>query len=458
MKHNYPRLMLAAPASGSGKTTLTIGLLQTLLNRGLKPAAFKCGPDYIDPMFHREVLGLAGYNLDLFFTPPHIVRGLLAQGMQKADVALIEGVMGYYDGAAGTTEGSTWHLACETETPCVLALKPGGAALSAVATVKGFCTFRPETRIAGVLLNQCSEQTAGMLAKEIERECGLPVYGYLPKMPELKLHSRHLGLVTPNEIGNLRKMCNELALQIEKTVDVDALLELARSAPGLQDELPLTEKIAPPVCIAVAQDNAFCFYYRENLELLQSMGAALVFFSPLEDAQLPDNIGGLYLGGGYPELYAETLSNNSSMKKNILRAVSAGMPTIAECGGFLYLQKTLEDENGLAHSMVGALPGKASNRKKLDRFGYVCLEAQADTMLCCKGDVLHGHEFHYWDSTQCGDNFFAQKPHTGKGWSCVHANENLYAGFPHLYFWSNPAAAMKFVKAASAHQNNAPPV
>lgn len=450
MKADLPRLMLAAPGSGSGKTTLTIALLQALKNRGRRPAAFKCGPDYIDPMFHREVLGLPGYNLDLFFTPPHIVRGLLAQGAGEADIAVLEGVMGYYDGAGLTEEASSYHLACETGTPTVLAVKPGGSSLSAAALVSGFLRFRAESQIKGVLLNECAPSLGDRLAGIIERECGVPVYGVLPKLPHLALESRHLGLVTPDGVHDLREKAEELARSLEEHADVGALLALAGGAPTLEGSLPALSPVAPGVPIAVARDEAFCFYYQENLDLLKSLGAELVFFSPLRDRALPEGTRGLYLGGGYPELHVQALSENESMRTSIRRAVGDGLPTVAECGGFLYLQRELEDGQKQSHPMVNALDGAGFPTGKLGRFGYIELTAQKDGLLGPEGEAIRGHEFHYWDSSHPGEAFQAQKPHSGRGWACGYTEAGLYAGFPHLYFWSNPASAARFVAAAKA--------
>lgn len=448
MRTDLPRLMLAAPASGSGKTTLTIALMAALQKRGLTPASFKCGPDYIDPMFHREVLGIPGYNLDLFFTPARIVRGLLVQGSSAADIAVLEGVMGYYDGAGMTDEASSWHLAHATGTPTVLVVRPRGAALSTAALVHGFMRFREPSQIQGVLLNEATPAMSERLAALIERECGLHVYGALPTLPDVVLKSRHLGLVTPHDVENVREKTAELADQLAANADIDGLLALAQTAPPLDANLPDIAAVANEVRIAVARDEAFCFYYRENLELLERLGATLVPFSPLRDGHLPATCGGLYIGGGYPELHAKTLAGNEAMRAAIKAAIDDGLPTLAESGGFLYLGQHLEDTDGISHPMVGALTGDGFATGRLGRFGYVSLTAEYDNLLCQTGDVIKAHEFHYWDSTHAGAAFVAQKPHSDQRWSCVQATKSLYAGFPHLYFWSNPTCAVQFVQAA----------
>lgn len=447
-----PRLMLAAPASGAGKTTLVIALLRALQEGNLRPAAFKCGPDYIDPMFHREALGVSGYNLDLFLADREIVRGLLARGSRGADVSIVEGVMGYYDGVGDTMRASAWHVATETETPAVLVVRPKGAFLSVAALVKGFLDFRANSHLAGVILNGCAAALHDKLAPVIERETGLKVFGFMPEVPEARLSSRHLGLVTPEQVKSLDDKIAALSENLRRGVDVAALLDLARTAPPLVDRLPV---LAPerPVRIAVARDAAFCFYYRENLEMLEALGAETVFFSPLDNKRLPENIGALYLGGGYPEMHAGSLSENVLMRQSIAEAIAGGMPVLAECGGFLYLQDDLQDRDGNAHPMCGAVPGSGLKGERLGRFGYIELSALEEGLLGSEGTRLRGHEFHYWNSSDCGTAFRAEKASGGAGWTCCHSSPTLFAGFPHLYFWSNPDAARSFVKAAVRYRD-----
>lgn len=442
---NFPRLMLAAPASGTGKTTLTIGLLQCLLERDLAPTSFKCGPDYIDPLFHREVLGISGCNLDLFLAAPDRVRGLFAR-YAGPDISVIEGVMGYYDGVGSTDHASSWHLARETETPAVLVLRVKGASLSLAAQIKGFLDFRAPSMLAGVILNGCSERLHAKLAPMLERETGLPVFGFLPDLPDAALESRHLGLATPDAVPALRKKIGLLAVQLRKSVDVDALLALATSAPPLDAALPALRKSAP-VRIGVARDDAFSFYYRENLDLLLDLDATLVEFSPLADAALPPALGGLYLGGGYPELFAPQLAANDSMRRSVRQAVTAGLPTLAECGGFLYLHKTLKDKSNIPYPMAGVLDGEGFPTSSLKRFGYLTLTAERDTLLRRQGESLAAHEFHYWDSDAGGDAYRAAKP-GGPEWQSCHGFPALHAGFPHIYFWNDPAMAERFIRMA----------
>ncbi len=449
--NNTPRLLLCAPASGGGKTTVTCGLLQALMNRTMAPKAFKCGPDYIDPMFHSEVMGVPSRNLDLFFLGEENTRTLLARNTRGAGVAVIEGVMGYYDGIGMSTDASAYDLALVTQTPAVLVADVRGRAISAAALVQGMAGFRPDSGIRGVILNRCSPMLYERLKTCIEAETGIRVYGFLPNLPECSLESRHLGLVTAAEVADLKEKLEILARQVEDTVDVDGLLALAGTAPAL----PETQTPAPnpggPV-VAVARDEAFCFYYQDGLEELENQGLQLAFFSPLRDKTLPAGVCGLYLGGGYPELYAKALSENTPMRAAIAGAIGQGLPTVAECGGFLYLHEGLEGADGISYPMVGAVQAKAFRTQKLGRFGYITLTAGEDTLLCDAGESLPGHEFHYWDSTRPGGAFWAQKPQSDRGWNCVHAGKTLYAGFPHLNFAASPKAAAKFAAACVAYR------
>ena len=444
-----PRLLLCASASGGGKTTVTCAILQALVNRNRNPVAFKCGPDYIDPMFHSEIIGAKSRNLDLFFLGEDKTRYLLEQNSAGSGLALIEGVMGYYDGIAMSHEASAYHLARVTETPAVLVLDGRGSALTLAAAVHGMQTFRPDSGIRGVILNRVSPMLYPRLKACIEAETGLTVYGYLPNLPDCALESRHLGLVTASEVAGLKEKLRKLAAQAEQSLDLDGLLALAASAPALD---PKPVELPPPVegapVIAVARDKAFCFYYADGLELLEQMGARLVEFSPLEDEDLPQGACGLYLGGGYPELFARALADNAPMRRAVHAAVTGGMPTVAECGGFLYLQDTLADGEGKAWPMAGVFPAAARNTGRLGRFGYVTLTAQKDGLLCRAGEAFPAHEFHYWDSTAPGTGFRAQKPQSDRGWDCAFHTPTLYAGFPHFHFWARPELACQFVAAA----------
>ena len=457
----FPRIMLAAPKSGSGKTLLTCGLLEVLRRRGLNPIACKCGPDYIDPMFHRYVLGIPGRNLDSFFLPAEGVREVLVDVVreEQAGIAVLEGVMGYYDGLGGTeTSASSWEIAEITDTPAILVLDCKGASLSAAAMASGFLHFREKSHIAGVILNRVSSMYYERLAAAVEEASRLPVLGYLPESEEYHMESRHLGLFLPGEIDRLRERIGRLADQMEKSIAVERVLEVAGMLPlrienkekeKAENESMEAESIAKfPACqeqkvtsrvrIGVARDEAFCFYYQENFRLLEQMGAELVYFSPLRDKKIPDRVDGLLFGGGYPENYARELAKNAAMRESIRRSIAAGMPFLAGCGGFLYLHRTLEGSDGKHWEMAGVYPFDAYRTNRLRRFGYVRL-------LTSSGQEIHGHEFHYWESEDPGTDWEAVKPTGNRSWRCIHEKGGQIGGFPHLYYASCPDFLRKWL-------------
>lgn len=444
-------VLLAAPASGSGKTAVTCALLRALQRRGLQPCAFKCGPDYIDPMFHRAMLGVPSHNLDLFLAQPQTVRTLYERACRDHGAAVCEGVMGFYDGVGGvTTQASAWQVADTLHLPVLLVVRPKGASLTLAAQIRGLQAFRTPSHLAGILLNDCTPMLADSLAPMLERETGLPVVGCLPHLPEAVLESRHLGLYTAAEIKNLTARLDKMATALEENADLDRLLRLCERPPRPVPPSPLQPSSTVP--IAVAKDEAFCFTYAETLEVLRQCGAEPVFFSPLHDSALPNAIGGLYLPGGYPELYAQTLAENAAMRASIRHAVENGLPTVAECGGFLYLSQTLQDAQGQRWPMAGVLPGDGVQTQRLVRFGYAELTAETDSLLFRAGEQFPVHEFHYWDCTQNGTAFGVRKPITGRTWRCGFATPTLYAAFPHLYFAGRPQLAERFVKAARETQ------
>ena len=441
MDYSVSRVVLAGTNSGCGKTTVTCAVLQALVNRKLKVGAFKCGPDYIDTMFHSEVIGTKSSNLDMFFFEDNTLKYLLAKNGADRDVSIIEGVMGFYDGmGVNTTEVSTYQLSQTTHSPVVLVVGAKGSSMSVLATIHGFLTFCPDNRICGVILNQCTAMTYQLLEKEIIQRFDGKVrpLGFMPAVPECSLESRHLGLVTAAEVQNLREKLQILAQQAEKHIDLDGLIGIAHSAVPISCEEVKFPCGCEPVRIAVARDKAFCFYYEDSLDALRQMGAELVPFSPLADRCLPDDIHGVYFGGGYPELYARQLNENVSMRASIKTALQNGLPCIAECGGFMYLTEYIGD-----WAMVGFMPGKSYDTGKLTRFGYVRLKANEDTMLCKAGGEIPGHEFHHWDSECAGSGFTAVKA-SGKSWQCVNVSPRLYAGYPHFHFYSNPEFAVNF--------------
>lgn len=446
------QFLLAAPRSGSGKTTMTCALLMALKRRGCAPCAFKSGPDYIDPMFHRAVLGVESRNLDLFFSAPETVRTLYAKGAAGHGAAVCEGAMGFYDGLGGVSDrASAWHLADTLGLPVLLVVEPKGQSLTLAAELKGLDSFRTPSHIAGILLNNCTARMHALLAPMLEEETGLPVLGFLPKLPEAVIGSRHLGLYTAAEVENLQQKLALLADAAEEHIDWPRLLALCEKEPPA---LPVRAETPPArVRIAVAQDEAFCFTYAETLEAFRDAGAEVVFFSPLRDTALPENIGGLYLPGGYPELHARELSENTSLLREIKRKIESGLPTAAECGGFLYLGQSLTDAEGQSWPMVGVLPGEAKDAGRLVRFGYAALSADSDSMLFRAGESFPIHEFHHWDSTANGVALTAKKPVGGAEWRCGSVNEHFYAGFPHLY-WAGTPLPQRFAAAAENYRRD----
>lgn len=446
------QFLLAAPRSGSGKTTMTCALLMALKRRGCAPCAFKSGPDYIDPMFHRAVLGVESRSLDLFFSAPETVRTLYAKGAAGHGAAVCEGAMGFYDGLGGVSDrASAWHLADTLGLPVLLVVEPKGQSLTLAAELNGLVNFRTPSHIAGILLNNCTARMHALLAPMLEKETGLPVLGFLPKLPEAVIGSRHLGLYTAAEVENLQQKLALLADAAEEHIDWPRLLALCEKEPPA---LPVQPETPPArVRIAVAQDEAFCFTYAETLEAFRDVGAEVVFFSPLRDTALPENIGGLYLPGGYPELHARELSENTSLLREIKQKIESGLPTAAECGGFLYLGQSLTDAEGQSWPMAGVLPGEAKDAGRLVRFGYAALSADSDSMLFRAGESFPIHEFHHWDSTANGTALAAKKPVGGAEWRCGFVNEHFYAGFPHLY-WAGTPLSQRFAAAAENYRRD----
>ncbi|MDT3844921.1 MAG: cobyrinate a,c-diamide synthase [Bacillota bacterium] len=443
-----PRILLTAPKSGSGKTLITCGMIEVFRRRGRKPAAFKCGPDYIDPMFHRYVSGVGGANLDSFFLDEAGVRRVLTETVSETESGscVMEGVMGYYDGVSGTElTASTYDIARITRTPAILIVDAKGASRSLVPLISGFLHYPKESDapgqrgsgIAGVILNRTTAMMAKILGEMIRNECGIPVLGFLPESEDWKMESRHLGLFLPHEISDLRRKIGLLADQMEKSFDMDAIFALADGSEPVETEaiaekeqtyIPETSQTR--VRIAAAVDEAFCFYYQENRRMMEKMGAEIVPFSPIHDTKLPEGIAGLILEGGYPELFARELSENHAMLAQIRAVSEQSMPILAECGGFMYLHEEMEGADGNRYPAVGVIRGRTFRMPKLGRFGYISLAGP-------HSDKIRGHEYHYWDSTDCGGDWTAVKPN-GRSWNCIHDRDGMIAGFPHFYYPSDP--------------------
>lgn len=447
-----PRMMLTAAASGSGKTVIACGLMQAFQKGGCRVAGGKCGPDYIDPMFHREVLGVESQNLDLFLTDKEKMLSLFTDHAKDADLTIVEGVMGYYDGLSlGSDQASSYEMAQVLHMPVILVIPAKGMALSILAVLKGMIEFRKNSNIKGLILNRISPGLYPRMKEMIEAELHemgheIPVVGYVPDDPAFVLSSRHLGLVLPEEIQEIKEQMIRAGEILSGTVDLSKIREIMEAASPFKPQLVSKSfQQEKRIRIGMARDAAFGFYYKDNLKLLEELGCELIPFSPLYDTGLPEGIQGLLLPGGYPENHASKLSENKAMRQAIRQAVESGIPCLAECGGFLYLHEQLEGTDGRQYEMAGVIPGRAVRKDRLVRFGYVRVRSQRDGVYLKSGEEIRGHEFHYWDSTDSGADCIALKPDGRRSWPCIHMKGNLMAGYPHLYFASQPLLAERFV-------------
>jgi len=408
------RFMIAGTNSGCGKTTVTCAILSALKKREEKVSAFKCGPDYIDPMFHRSTIGIPSHNLDSYFCDDKTLKTVL--GEYSNEISVIEGVMGFYDGC----KSSAYSVSEITETPVIVVIDFKGMSDSICAFMKGFLNYHKPNNIAGFIFNRISEKIVPLVQKMC-KELDTEYFGYLPKN-NITFESRRLGLVTVDEVKNIREKLDKLGELAETYLCIDKMLTLKTNE--IHEHMSLIKSIDASPVIAVAQDKAFCFQYAENIELLEKIGCRIKYFSPLDDDRLHE-ADGLILCGGYPEVYAEKLSANISMRESLKNVVLSGMPTIAECGGFMYLHKTLTDENGRTYPLIGVIDGEVFPTKKLQRFGYAEMTAHFDNLLCLRGEKIKIHEFHYWDSTSCGNGFTAEK-NDGRKYECCHISDTLY--------------------------------
>jgi len=457
MGENYrkiPRIMIAAPKSGSGKTTITCGMLQYLKNNNFKVASFKCGPDYIDPMYHRKVLGLDVGNLDTYFVPDKEIQKILAS--TSGECVIVEGVMGLYDGLGGIYEkSSSYEVAIATKTPIILVVDAHGSGRTLISQIKGILEDDHENLIKGIILNKTSrefcERLKPLLFKMFdEKRFDCKVIGCVPNNSSFEVGSRHLGLQLPDEIEKINEKLNEIASVLAESLDFEVVNEIMNQAEPIELEKQNSEtNVEGKVKIAVAMDEAFCFYYKENLEIIKSLGAEIIPFSPIHDKKVPDDVDGIILGGGYPELYLNELSKNRSMMESVRACISSGIPSLAECGGFMYLHKTVENKEGNSFELVGAIDAKCSYTGKLVRFGYAEIAACNDDDVEYSLEGLKGHEFHYYDSSDNGDKVTMSKPLSDKKWNALHINNGSVWGFPHFYYPSKPEFIMEFIDRCS---------
>jgi cobyrinic acid a,c-diamide synthase len=449
-------IIIAAPMSGSGKTTITLGLMECLRRRGLRVAPFKVGPDFIDPGYHSLVTGRPSINLDGWMCSADSVRKTFTYYAADADIAIIEGVMGLFDGISGRSdEGSTAQIARLTGSPVVLVLDAKGLARTAAAIVKGFAEFDPEVRVAGVIFNNVASEThANFLREAVESTIPtVKVLGCVKRDEKLHIPSRHLGLVTADDDTLSREFLDHLVDVIRESVDLGMLW--AATIP-LEANLPTPEKpkkrgSKAAVAIAVARDPAFCFIYENNLRLLRDAGAELLEFSPMMDSALPAGIGGLYLPGGYPEVFAETLAANQQMREGVRAAIEAGMPVYAECGGFIYLTRGVSDHEApdTLHEFVGIFPVTTRMLPRRKALGYREVELRAGSPIGRKGSVARGHEFHYSEigemPSQVERLYRVRKGQNDLGTE-GYLYKNCLASYIHLHFGSNPQLAQTFVE------------
>jgi cobyrinic acid a,c-diamide synthase len=443
------RLVIAGTSSGAGKTTITVALIAALRARGMAVQPFKVGPDYIDPSHHAAAAGRASRNLDSFFlTKPRLME-CFQRATRDADVAIVEGVMGLYDGRGVTDgEGSTAEVAQWLDAPVILVVDGAKMARSAAAVVLGFQQLDPRVRIAGVVVNNVgSVRHAEMLRAAIESATGIPVVGALPRDPAIAMPERHLGLVLARELPPT----DAWAGLAENYLAVDRLLAIADGAPALPEarvELFPAEPAPPRARIAIARDAAFAFYYEDTLDLLTAHGAELIPFSPLVDDRVPD-AGAIYIGGGYPELHAGKLATNTSMIASIRRAVANGVPIYAECGGLMYLAEALVAPDGARHTMCGVIPGVSTMRPR-PRLAYVEVEATRNALFLKEGVRLRGHEFHYSSLAESPANNAAYRVISPEEGVDGYASRNILASYVHLHFGVDPRLTPDFVALAAA--------
>lgn len=491
-----PRLVIAGTGSGSGKTTVTLGLMRAFARRGLKVQGFKCGPDYIDPAYHTAVTGRPSRNLDSWMTSSDYLQEYFLQASAEADLSVIEGVMGLYDGKEDTAlTGSTAEIAILTASPVLLVVDVRSMGRSAAAIVLGFRQLEPQVRIAAVLVNRCGSEAHYRLVKAaIEAACGIPVIGWLSRDSGLDIPERHLGLLPAVERGELAPLFERAADMLEQGTDLERLLELAAAAPALRALPAAAEPEALPACdqkpeqqvrpltydaelcksaapaihktqigraepgpvIAVARDAAFNFYYADNLELLAREGAELVYFSPLSGEGIPPEAGGIYIGGGFPEEFAAVIAANQPFLGGLRSAAAAGMPLYAECGGYMVLARSLTDRNGTVHKMAGIVPAHTVMQERRAALGYREVTALRDCLLLKQGEHLRGHEFHYsimsYPEGEARTYAYESK---GRGGSQPegYISGSIMAAYAHIHLASHLPAAARLVAACRAYRD-----
>ncbi|HAK47293.1 MAG TPA: cobyrinic acid a,c-diamide synthase [Spirochaeta sp.] len=464
MKNHLPRLTIGAATSGTGKTLLTSLLGRLLSKKGYAVQPFKCGPDYIDPSYHSVATGNICRNLDTRLIPENAVLELFERQAAGADISLIEGVMGLYDGAGALDErGSTAHLSKLIKSPVILLMDVSSMARSAAAIALGYRDFDPDVNVAGFILNRVASPRHEQIVRAAVEDCtGLPVLGAIPRNSTFAMPERHLGLVPAWEDDEILRFLDSGTALLEESIDLEAILRIARSAGALQDYQPTVFNTEPAVSgpgIAYAYDRAFHFYYEDNLDLLRHKGARLVPFSPINDEQLPVDISGIYIGGGYPELSAAELSSNKAMLSAVKKASSKGMPIWGECGGLMYLSEGITGFNGETHAMAGIIPGRAIMKKGLRALGYYTGKLRADSWMGTAGDEIIGHVFHWSKMTDIAPSALYQLKLKKDNDPAADLEDgfcigNTWAGYMHIHFASNHKPVDNFIKACLKWQGD----
>ncbi len=451
-----PAFILGGTHSGCGKTTVSLGIMAALKARGMQVQPFKCGPDFIDPTLHQLITGQVSRNLDIRMCGPEWVQGTFLRNLENKDCGVIEGVMGLFDGGAG----SAATLAKTLEIPAFLIIDVRAAAESIAAVVQGFATLDPQVNLAGVLCNRIgSLRHKELIVEAVTRYTDVPVIGCIPRNEEVTIPSRHLGLYMGEEKPLQGADIAALAELMEQHLDLDAMLRTAyitmrTEVPNVIAPYPAIAPGTQKVRIGVARDQAFCFYYQDNLDLLTAAGAELITFSPLQDDKLPPSLDGLYLGGGYPELFAEQLSANTSMRKEIFDFCQADKPVYAECGGFMYLTRELKDLEGHTFPMAAVFPFSSHMQKRLRRLGYREPRVARNTVLAPAGVTLSGHEFHYSTITREEQDTTPSAYLLPDGQKEGYLHKQTLAGYIHLHWGRTPEAAMHFVQACKTTKGN----
>lgn len=453
------RLVIAGVSSGVGKTTITLGLMAALKQRGLNVQGFKCGPDYIDTSFHTAVTERPSRNIDSWMFSKNVMKEIFVNGSNRADISIIEGVMGLYDGRTATSnEGTTAEISILLDSPIVLVIDCSLMARSAAAIVKGYQLLDDRVKIVGVIANKVGSIGHYQIIKDaVEQECAIPVCGYLLNDSKVTMPERHLGLVPLTESRNVKRLFSKLAKLVEETINVEQIIELSKSKPLAVDvsDSIFIKQPSNGLKIAIAKDQAFNFYYQENIDLIEAYGAECLYFSPLRGEEIPKEADGLYIGGGFPEQFAEELSKRVAVNHSIKQRIEDGLPTIAECGGFMYLAESIETKAENHYQMVGVIPGSIKMENSLQGFGYREITGQSGNYLFSNDQTARGHEFHY-------SSFNPKEPtmsayHTiGVFGECVEGviTNNVIAGYTHIHFASCPKLVENFFNKCLEMKNN----